>query len=101
MRGILAGLGKLLVFYDRDGIVYRNETAHRDFMLASRVEFDSPGSGRLENVHGLCAKVLLFGCVEIRSMVKDGDTVTVRAGIWTSESPLKPIRARGAAGGTN
>ncbi|HSP97282.1 MAG TPA: hypothetical protein VL049_08570, partial [Candidatus Dormibacteraeota bacterium] len=43
IRGILAGLGKLLVFYDRDDIEYRNEREHRDFMLASRVEYDSPG----------------------------------------------------------
>ena len=101
MRGILAGLGKLLVFYDRDGIVYANENEHRDFMLASRIEFDSPSSGHLENVHGLCVKVFLFGCVDIRSMVKDDDTIKVRAGIWTSEALLKPIRARGAAAGTN
>ena len=100
MRGILAGRGKLLVFYDRDGIVYWNEREHRDFMLASRVEFDSPGSGRLETVHGLCVKVLLLGCVEIRSMVKNGDIVTVRAGLFTSQSPLKRIRARRATGGT-
>ena len=95
MRGILAGLGKLIVFYDRDDIVYRNEREHRDFMLASRVEFDSPSRGRLENMHGLCVKVLLLGCVEIRSMVKDGDIVTVRAGMFTSESPLRSIRVRG------
>ena len=95
MRGILAGRGKLIVFYDRDDIVYRNEREHRDFMLASRVEFDSPSSGRLENVHGLCAKVLLFGCVEIRSMVKDGDIIRVSTGMFTSESPLRPIRVRG------
>jgi hypothetical protein len=101
MRGLLAGLGKLLVFYDRDGIEYRNETEHRDFILASRVEFDSPGSGRLENVHGLCVKVLLVGCVEIRSMVKDGDIITVHAGLFTSESRLNPIRVREAAAGTN
>jgi hypothetical protein len=94
MRGILAGRGKLLVFYDRDGIVYWNERHHRDFMLASRVEFDSPDPGRFENVHGLCARVLLLGCVEIRSIVKDGDIVTVRAGLFTSESHLRPIRAR-------
>lgn len=96
MHGILAGRGKLLVFYDRDAIVYRNEREDRDFMLASRVEFDSPGSGRLENVHGLCAKVLLLGCVEIRSLVKNGDTVIVRTGMFTSESSLGPIRVRAA-----
>jgi hypothetical protein len=101
MRGILAGRGKLVVFYDRDGIVYRNEEERRDFVLASRVEFDSTGSGRLENVHGLCVKVLLLGCVEIRSMVKNGDIIAVRAGLYTSRSPLDPIRARGAAGRTD
>ena len=97
MRGILAGRGKILVFYDRDGIVYRNESEHRDFMLASRVEFNSPSSGRIENVRGLCVKLLLLGCIEIRSMVKDGGIVTVRAGMFTSESPLRGIRGRGAA----
>ena len=87
------------MFYDRDGIVYRNERERRDFMLASRIEFESPDSGHLENVHGLCVKVFLLGCVKIRSMVKDGDRVTVRAGLFTSESPLKPIRARETAEG--
>ena len=101
MRGILAGRGQLLIFYDRDGIVYQNEREHRIFRLASRVQFDSPSSGRLENVRGLCAKVLLLGCVEIKSMVKDGDIVAVRAGVFTLESPRKQIRARGAAAGTN
>ncbi len=101
MRGMLAGRGKVLVFYDRDGIVYRNEGEHRDFRFASRVEYDTPGNGRLENVHGLCAKVLLAGCVDIRSMVKNGDTITVSAGLFTSQSPLTPIRARGTAGGTD
>ena len=102
MRGILAGRGKVLVFYDREGIVYRNEKEHRDFRFASRVEYDTPASGRLENVRGLCAKVLLVGCVDIRSMVKNGDMVTVRAGLFTSQSPLTPIRARGTdRGGTD
>jgi hypothetical protein len=101
MRGILAGRGKVLVFYDREGIVYRSEKQRRDFVLASRVEYDSPGDGRLENVHGLCVKAFLAGCVDIRSMVKDGDMLTVRAGLFTSKSPLKPIRARGAVAGTD
>ncbi len=101
MRGILAGRGKLIVFYDRDGIVYRKEREPRDFVFASRVDFNSPVSRRLENVHGVCVKVLLLGCVGIRSMVKDGDLVSVRAGIFTSESPPRPIRVRGAAGGAN
>jgi hypothetical protein len=91
MAAILAGRGKLVVFYDRDGIVYRNERLARDFKLASRVEFDTPVAGRLENIRGLCAKVLLFGCVRVRSVVKDGETVEVRAGNFTSESRLKPI----------
>lgn len=101
MDGMLAGRGKLLIFYDRDGIVYRNDREDRDFRLASRVQFDSPGNGRLENVRGLCAKVPLLGCVEIRSMVKDGDIVAVRAGVFTLKSPRKQIRARGAVAGTN
>jgi hypothetical protein len=99
MAAILAGRGKLVVFYDRDGIVYRNERVDRDFQLASRVEFDTPVAGVLENIHGLCAKVLLVGCVRIRSMVKDAEAVEVRAGIFTSKSPLRPIQAReGRAG---
>ncbi len=95
MTDILAGRGKLFVFYDRDGIVYRNEGLDRDFMLASRVEFDTPRAGVFENIHGLCAKVLLFGCVRVRSMVKEGDTVEVRVGTFTSKTPLKPIQAWG------
>jgi hypothetical protein len=95
MTDILAGRGKLFVFYDRDGIVYRNQRLDRDFKLASRVEFDTPGAGVLENIHGLCAKVWLFGCLRIRSMVKDGDAVEVRAGTFTSKTPLRPIQAWG------
>lgn len=87
-----------LRLHDRDGIVYRNETLDRDFKLASRVEFDTPAAGVLENIHGLCAKVWLFGCVRVRSMVKDGETVEVRAGAFASKSPLKPIQTRGEAG---
>jgi hypothetical protein len=98
MAAMLVGRGKLLVFYDRDGIVYRNETIHRDFGLASRVEFDTPANGVLENIHGLCVKVWLLGCVRVRSMVKDGETVEVRAGALSAKSPLKPIRSRGEAG---
>jgi hypothetical protein len=99
MAAILAGRGKLVVFYDRDGIVYRNERLKRDFMLASRVEFDTPLPGVLQNIHGLCAKVLRFGCVRVASMMKHGDTVEVRAGSFSSKSPLKPIRARGESDG--
>jgi hypothetical protein len=98
MTAILAGRGKLFVFYDRDGITYRNESMDRDFELASKVEFDTPVAGVLENIHGLCAKVWLFGCVRVRSMVKDGETVEVRGGAFTSKSPLTPIQARGQAG---
>ena len=100
MAAILAGRGKLVVFYDRDGIVYRNEAFDRDFKLASRVEFDTPAVGVLENIHGVCAKVLLFGCVRVRSMVKGRKTVAVRAGTFTAESPLKPLQARAGPGGS-
>jgi hypothetical protein len=94
MSAILVGRGKLVVFYDRDGIVYRNGKLARDFKLASRVEFETPAVGVLENVQGLCAKVLLFGCVRIRSVLKVGHTLKVEAGTFTSEIPLKPIQAR-------
>jgi hypothetical protein len=63
MTALLAGRGKLVVLYDRDGIIYKNERLARDFRLASRVEFETPATGVLENVQGLCAKVLLLGCV--------------------------------------
>ena len=94
MTALLAGRGKLVVLYDRDGIVYRNEKLARDFKLASRVEFETPAAGVLENVQGLCAKVLLLGCVRVRSLVKVGETLEVRAGTFTAETPLKPIQAR-------
>jgi len=68
MTAMLAGRGKLVVFYERDGIVYRNEKQDRNFELASRVEFDTPIAGVLQKIHGLCAKVLLVGCVRVRSM---------------------------------
>jgi hypothetical protein len=101
MRGIIGGRGRLLVFYDRDGIAYHNEREDHDFTLASRVEFETPDIGNLESVHGLCAEVFLFGCLTIRSIVKDGDRVMVRAGLFTSESPLVRIRARRGAAGTD
>jgi hypothetical protein len=41
--------------------------------------------------------VLLFGCVRIRSIAKDGEKVKVRAGPFTSESPVKVIEARKGA----
>ena len=95
MAALLAGRGKLLVFYDRDGIVYRNERLKRDFVLASRIEFDTPAAGVLQNIHGLCAKVWRFGCVRVASMVKHGETVEVRAGTFSSKSPMSPIQVRG------
>src|SRR5207342_2330098 len=70
MTALLAGRGKLVVLYDRDGIVYRNERLARDFRLASRVVFETPAAGVLENVEGLCAKIRLLRCVRIRSLVK-------------------------------
>ena len=36
-----------------------------------------------------------------RPMLEDGEFVMVRAGIFTSESPVHPIRVRTAAAGTN
>jgi hypothetical protein len=94
MTAALAGRGRLLLLYDRDGIVYRNEKENRDFKLASRIEFDTPAPGVLENVHGLWVKASLFGWVGIRSIVKDGEKLEVRAGGFTSESALRPIQAR-------
>ena len=103
MTALLAGRGKLVVLYDRDGFVYRNERLARDFRFASRVVFETPTAGVLENVEGLCAKIKLLKCVRIRSLVKVGETITVQAGTFTSEKPLTPILARtgskGAAGG--
>jgi hypothetical protein len=94
MTALLAGRGKLVVFYERDGIVYRNARLARDFKLASRIEFETPAAGVLENVQGLCAKVVLFGCVRVRSLVKVGDTLKVLAGSFTSGTLLKPIQPR-------
>ena len=94
MTALLAGRGKLVVFYDRDVIVYRNESLARDFTLASRVEFDTPAAGVLANVEGLCAQVRLFGCVRVRSVVKVGGTLKVQTGTFISETPLKPIQPR-------
>jgi len=94
MTALLAGRGKLVVLYDRHGIVYKNERLARDFKLASRVEFETPAAGALENIRGLCAKVLLSGCVRVRSLLKVGKTLKVQAGTFTSETPLKPIQAR-------
>jgi len=94
MTALLAGRGKLVALYDRDGIVYRNERLARDFRLAPRVIFETPTAGVLENVEGLCAKVPLLRCVRIRSLVKVGRTIKVQAGTFTSETPLTPIRPR-------
>src|SRR4029079_8793125 len=65
MTALLAGRGKLVVLYDRDAITYRNERLARDFRLASRVAFETPNAGVLENVQGLCAKVRLLKCVRV------------------------------------
>ena len=100
MTALLAGRGKLVVLYDRDGIVYRNERLARDFRLASRVVFETPTAGVLENVEGLCAKVQLLRCVRIRSLVKVGRTLKVQAETFTSETPLTPIQARAGPVGT-
>jgi len=94
MTAALARRGRLFLFYERDGIVYRNQGKNRDFKLASRVEFDTPGPKVLQNVNGVWAKVLLFGWVGIRSIVKDGAKLQVRAGGFTSESAARPIEAR-------
>ena len=94
MTALLAGRGKLVVLYDRDGIVYRNERLARNFKLASRVEFETPAAGALENIQGLCTKVPLFGCVRVRSLLKVGEMLKIQAGTFTSETPLKPIQAR-------
>jgi hypothetical protein len=94
MTALLAGRGKLVAVYDRDGIVYRNQRLARDFKLASRVEFETLTAGVLENVEGLCAKIRLLGCVRIRSLMKVGATLKVEAGTFTSETPLTPIQAR-------
>jgi hypothetical protein len=100
MTALLAGRGKLVALYDRDGIVYRNERLARDFRLASRVVFETPTDGVLDNVEGLCAKVQLLKCVRIRSLVKVGRTLEVQAGTFTSETPLTPIQARAGPVGT-
>jgi hypothetical protein len=97
MIGLLAGRGKLVILYDRDGIVYRNEKLGRDFKLSSRIEFETPATGVFENVQGLCAKVRLLGCVRVRSLVRVGKTLEVRAGTFTSETAVKPIQARAGA----
>ena len=94
MTALLAGRGKIVALYDRGGIVYRNERLGRDFTLASRVEFETPAAGALENVQGLCARVRLLGCVRVRSIVKVGETLEVQAGTFTSKTPSKPIQAR-------
>ena len=100
MTALLAGRGKLVALYDRDGIVYRNERLARDFRLASRVAFETPSAGVLENVQGLCAKVPLLRCVRIRSLVKVGRTLKVQAETFTTETPLTPIQARAGPVGT-
>jgi hypothetical protein len=100
MTALLAGRGKLVVVYDRDGIVYRNVRLARDFRLALRVVFETPTAGVLQNVDGLCAKVRLLKCVRIRSLVKVGKTLKVQAGTFTSETPMTPIQPRTGPEGT-
>jgi hypothetical protein len=100
MTALLAGRGKLVVLYDREGIVYRNERLARDFRLSSRVVFETPTAGVLDNVEGLCARVRLLKCVRIRSLVKVGRTLEVQAGSFSSETPLTPIQARSGPVGT-
>jgi hypothetical protein len=100
MTALLAGRGKLVVLYDRDQIIYRNERLSRDFKLASRVVFETPTAGVLDNVEGLCAKVQLLRCVRIRSLVKVGKTLKGQAETFTSETPLTPIQARAGPVGT-
>src|SRR4029453_2123512 len=63
MTALFPGRANLVVLYERHRCTYRNEKFARDFKLASRIEFETPASGVLENVQGLCAKVLLLGCV--------------------------------------
>jgi hypothetical protein len=100
MAAVLAGRGRLLILYDRDGIVYTNESENRDFKLASRVEFSTPAPGVVQNVQGIWTKVPLFGWVGIRSIVKRGEKAEVKAGPFTAESDLKPILARKGAAPT-
>jgi hypothetical protein len=100
MEAALAGRGRLLLLYDRDGIVYTNERENRDFKLASRVELSTPSPGVLENVRGVWTRVSLLGWIGIRSLVKQGETVEVRAGRFTSETALRPILAREGAART-
>lgn len=97
MAALLAGRGKLVVLYDRDRITHRNERQDREFRLAARIDLETPVAGTLERVQGLCAKVLLFGCVRVRSMVKIGERIEVRAGTFTSRSPVHPIQPRDGA----
>jgi hypothetical protein len=85
MAALLAGRGKLLVFYDRDGIVYRNVRRNRDFKLAARLEFENPVPGTPAERPRPLGRVLLFGWVKIRSIV--GRPLMVQAGCFTSEVP--------------
>lgn len=96
MAALLAGNGKLLAFYDRGGIVYYNPREDRNFELAARVALTTPAPGRFEDVQGLCAEVVLLGCVDIESLLKRGATITVEAGPFTTESEVTPIAPRGA-----
>lgn len=96
MHAMLGGWGRLVAPYDRDDIVYWNPREERDFGLSSRVRLATPGRGRLEDVEGLCAEVSLLGCVDIDSLVKDGDTITVEAGPFRTETQATPIEPKRA-----
>jgi len=97
MSGILAGRGKLLLFYERGDIAYYSEREERAFELDARVEVTTPASGRMEEVRGLCARVAIIGCIDIDSLVKEGDTITTSAGPFSTTAQVTPIRARSDA----
>ena len=101
MTALLAGRGKLVVFYDRDGIVYRNERLARDFKLASRVEFETPAAGaprkcpgalRQSSAVGLRARPLpCEGRQDARGSCRDlhlGDAAEA------DPHPVGPVRSR-------
>jgi hypothetical protein len=94
MTALLAGRGKLVVRVRprRDRLQEREAGAR--LQLASRVVFETPTAGVLENVEGLCAKVRLLRCVRIRSLVKVGKTIQVRREPSPPKSPCTPIQPR-------
>lgn len=96
MRAMLGGRGRLVALYDRDDIVYWNPREGRDFGLSSRVRLETPARGRLEDIEGLCAHVTLLGCLDIDSLIKQDDTITVRAGPFSTETEATPIEPKQA-----